>query len=261
MHSEFSGDSEQDIEELVQKCIEKGLKEIAITDHLERDILGMEDKFYLDMPRYTSRVLELKEKYKSKIAIKLGVEIGVQTHTKSFFDEELPKYPFDFIICSAHAIDRIDLYFCKLQEGRTKDEVQDIYFDNILKLVNMYDDFSVFGHIDYVTRYGGPKFRGLNYDRQHDIIDEILRILIKKNKGIEINTSGYRYGEDRFYPIKEIVKRYFELGGEIITIGSDAHKYQDITMEFQKAYDFLKEIGVKYITTFDGRRPSFLSII
>jgi len=260
LHTEFSGDSNQNIEQLVEWGISLGLKEMAITDHFEYDIVGMTDEFVLDLPKYVDKVLELKYKYKSKINIKLGVEIGSQLHLKDYFERELKDYPMDIIIASSHSIEKVDLYFCKVQEGRTKDQVQDLYFETLLQMVNIYDNFSIVGHLDYVTRYGGEKYRGLNYNRQKDIIDQILRQLIEKGKGIEINTSGFRYKEDRFYPLKDIVKRYFELGGEIISIGSDAHKYKDMVAYFDIAYDYLKYLGINYITTFEKLQPVFIKM-
>ena len=104
---------------------------------------------------------------------------------------------------------------------------------------------------------GGNEYRGLEYKKNQDLIDEILKTLISKGKGIEINTSGYRYKEDRFYPCTDVVKRYFELGGEIITIGSDSHIKEYITMDFDIVYEFLKSIGVKYICGFDKLNPVF----
>ena len=114
--------------------------------------------------------------------------------------------------------------------------------------------------MDFVTRYGGPKYRGLNYKENFDRIDAILKKLIEKGKGIEINTSGFRYKEDRFYPCADIVKRYYELGGEILTIGSDAHVKEYLTMDFKLVYDFLESIDKKYITSFKGMQPIFKKI-
>ncbi|MGF6907630.1 histidinol-phosphatase HisJ family protein [Fusobacterium sp. PH5-44] len=260
LHTEFSGDSNQDIIQLIEHGISLGLKEIAITDHYEHDIEGMTEDFALDVPKYVEKILELKSKYKNQINIKLGLEIGSQLHLREFFYNSLKNYPLDIIIASNHSIDKVDLFFCKIQKGRTKDQVQDIYFENVLRMVEIYDNYSIVGHLDYVTRYGGEEFRGLNYERQKDIIDKILLRIIEKGKGIEINTSGFRYKEDRFYPTKDIVKRYFDLGGEIISIGSDAHKYQDMATYFDKAYNFLKEIGIKYISTFEKLNPVFQKI-
>lgn len=257
LHSEFSGDSTQDIEEIAKEAVKHGLKEIAITDHLEYDIEGMTDVWVLKTDKYAQRVAMLKDKYKKDLDIKFGVEVGVQPHTRDYLEGVIKKYPFDFVIASSHAIERIDLAFGEIQEGRTKDEVQTLYFEYVLKNLEVYNNFNVYGHLDFVTRYGGPAYRGLNYEKQFDIIDTILKKLIEKGKGIEINTSGYRYKEDRFYPCPDIVKRYFQLGGEILTIGSDAHRKEHMIMDFDIVYDFLENIGVKYISSFDKMQPSF----
>lgn len=260
LHSEFSGDSTQNIEEIVKEGIRLGLEEIALTDHLEYDIEGMTDNWILDVDRYTKRVFELREKYKKDIDLKFGVEVGVQPHTKDYLESVIKKYPFDFVIASSHAIDRVDLAFGEIQAGKTKDEVHNLYFEYVLQNIEKYSEFNVYGHIDFVTRYGGEKFRGLDYKKHFDIIDVILKKLIEKGKGIEVNTSGYRYREDRFYPCTDILKRYYELGGEILTIGSDSHIKDYMTMDFDRVYDFLESIGVKYISSFDKMQPSFKKI-
>ncbi|MDR1835965.1 MAG: histidinol-phosphatase HisJ family protein [Fusobacteriaceae bacterium] len=262
LHTAFSNDSTQDMEESVIRAIELGLREIAITDHFEHDVetFDFEGEYGLNRPAYIAKVREMQEKYKNQILIKLGVEIGAQPQLADYYPGELRRDPWDFIIASCHTIDRIDLFFGKVQEGKTRDEMQDLYFRHVLELVKNYDCFSVFGHLDYVTRYGGPQFRGLNYERQFPVIDEILKTLVAKGKGIEINTSAFRYNEGRFYPHPDVVKRYFELGGEILTVGSDAHRKEDIARDMDRVSDFLKGIGRKYITVFEGLQARFVRI-
>ncbi|WP_410207501.1 histidinol-phosphatase HisJ family protein [Fusobacterium sp.] len=260
IHSRFSGDSNEDLDKIIEKGIELGMSDMAITDHLEYDIVGMTDKWKLNLDDYVSTILKYKEKYKDKIDLKLGVEIGIQPHTREHLEKQVEKYPFDFVIASTHALDRHDIAMGELQKHRNKEQLQRYYFETVLKNVKTYNNFNVYGHIDFITRYGGSEYRGLNYKENLDLIDEILRTLISKNKGIEINTSGYRYKEDRFYPCTDLLKRYFELGGEIITIGSDSHIKDYIGKDFDIAYDFLKSIGVNYICSFDQMQPVFKKI-
>ncbi len=304
---EYSKDSREDLDEILKKAISLGLKEIAITDHLEKDMIDIGPEWDIDLDEYSNEILRLKEKYKNEINLKLGLEVGVQPHTLNYFEKELKKYPLDFVIASSHGIDRYDLsfgilqegrtrdemqdlyfrtYFEKelkkypldfviasshgidrydlsfgiLQEGRTRDEMQDLYFRTVYENVKNYDKFNVYGHLDFITRYGGPKYRGMNIGNHIEIIEKILKEIISKGKGIEINTSGYRYGEDRVYPDFEILKKYFELGGEVITIGSDSHRKEDITKDFKIAYEILERLGVKYISSFEKMEPSFIKI-
>jgi len=261
IHSEFSGDSEENLEEIVKKSIELQLDEIAITDHLEYDLLYIDwDKWTLDLDAYKNKVLSLQEKYKKSIIIKYGIEIGVQPETSKYLESIVDKYDFDFVIASNHAINKIDLASGLLQRGKTRYELQNLYFETVLKNVETYNKFNVFGHLDFVTRYGGSSFSGMDLNEHWDIIIKILKTLVSKGKGIEINTSGYRYKENRVYPEFEILKKYLELGGKIITIGSDAHIKEHIFMDMDKAYDILEKLGVKHITTFDKMKPVFKKI-
>ena len=260
IHSEFSGDSNQNMRDIFEKAISLGLDEIAITDHLEYDIEGMTEKWILNLDKYTKTVLEYQDEYRGKLDIKLGVEVGVQPHTREHLEEQIKKYPFDFVIASTHAINRCDLAWGELQKTRNKEELQRFYFETVLDNVKKYEQFSVYGHMDFVTRYGGSSFSGMDLNEHWDIITKILKTLVLKGKGIEINTSGYRYKENRVYPEFKILKKYLELGGKIITIGSDAHIKEHIFMDVDKAYDILEKLGVKYITTFDKMKPVFKKI-
>ena len=241
---------------MIERAIELGLAEIAITDHLEYDLLYIDwDKWTLNLDIYKAKILSLKKKYKDKIVIRFGIEIGVQQQTKDYLEAIVDKYDFDFVIASNHSIDKIDLASGILHEGRTRYEIQNLYFETVLKNIETYDKFNVFGHLDYVTRYGGSKFDEMDLEEHRDIIIKILETLISKGKGLEINTSGYRYGENRVYPRVEILKKYFELGGKIITIGSDAHVKEDVFKDLDRAYEILNELGINYITTFDKMKP------
>lgn len=260
IHSKFSGDSNEDLIKIIEKSIELGLKEIAITDHLEYGMKDLSSAWDINLDEYVKEILRLKEIYKNKIKIKLGVEAGVQPHTLNYYNEKISKYPFDFVIASTHGINSIDLAFGILQEGKTRDEMQDFYFKTVLENVKKFKNYCVYGHIDFVTRYGGTKFRGMDIEKHMEVIDEILKEIIHSGKGIEINTSGFRYGENRVYPDFPILKRYFELGGEILTIGSDSHQKEYITKYFKTAYEILEKLDIKYITSFEKMKPNFIKI-
>lgn len=255
MHSEFSGDSDQNIEQLIQYAIQIGLREIAITDHAEYGLQNLPSSFILDFPKYVKRIQNLQEKYKKEIQIRLGVEVGMYDKFSSYFEKNINAYPFDFIIASNHAIQGQDIAFSDILSGKSKQEVQELYFQSLLQNIQTFSDFSVVGHLDFITRYGGARLRGLNLKENWNILQEILKHLIHQGKGIEINTSGFRYREERFYPLPEIVKEYRRLGGEIITLGSDAHIKEHLCMDFKIAEDFLHSIDFPYLASFEKRKP------
>lgn len=260
IHSEFSGDSVEKIEDIIKKSIEIGLKEIAITDHLEVDVLGLTPEWEINLEKRRKHMLDLISKYKDKIIIRQGIEVGVQPHLKNYLEAVIEKYDFDFVIASNHSLYKIDIASGILQKNKSKKEIQKLYFKSVLKNIKVYEKFNVFGHLDYVTRYGGDKFKGIEIEDNWELIVEILEMLISKGKGLEINTSGYKYGENRNYPQIEILKKYFELGGRIITVGSDAHEISHISRDIEKAYEVLEKLNIEFITTFEKMKPVFKKI-
>lgn len=168
--------------------------------------------------------------------------------------------PFDFVIGSTHVIDKTDVSDPKFFEGKTKKEAYTKYFENVLENASANDCYNVYGHIDYVNRYAPYEDKSISYFDYREIIDEILKVLVDKGKGLDINTSGFRYGEGRPYPQFEILKRFKELGGEIITVGSDAHSPEYIADHFDDAYSMIKEAGFKAISSFRGKKVKFIDI-
>ena len=118
----------------------------------------------------------------------------------------------------------------------------------------------MYGHLDYVVRYGPTKNDSYTYQKHADVFDKILSVLIENGKGIELNTGGFRSGLSQPNPCVEILKRYRALGGEIITVGSDAHAPKDIAADFDRACALLKECGFAYYCVFQKRIPVYLKL-
>ena len=151
-------------------------------------------------------------------------------------------------------------YYPEFFEGRSEDEAHQEYFESILECVKETPYFDVYGHLDYVVRYGPTKNQNYSYQKHADIIDRILRTIVESGKGIELNTSGFRSGLGQPNPCVDILKRYKELGGEIITVGSDAHKPEHVGADFDKACTILKDCGFQYYTIFEKRAPEFIRL-
>lgn len=261
MHTAYSTDSDSLPEEMVKGAIKKGLRTICITDHYDQDYpyheeMG-EDAFTFDPNKYFQELKRLQEKYADKIQIRIGVEIGLQPHLGKFYKEFTENYPFDFVIGSLHVVRGMDPYFQKLFQLYGDERGYRMAFEEMLEDVKKIDAFDVLGHIDYVTRYGLHKTEEYSYRKFSDILDEILKTVIEKGKGIEMNMSGFKYGLGVCHPHTDVLKRYKELGGEIITVGADGHKPDQIAYAYEKAADILKRCGFKYYTEFCGRKPIF----
>ena len=196
-----------------------------------------------------------------KIEVRIGVELGLQPHLGEFYHEFVAKYPFDFVIGSLHSVRRKDVVYGMRHDPEfqklTDEEFYRITLEEMLEDVRKNQDFDVLGHIDYMVRYGKAQEKEYSYARYADIIDEILRTVIGKGKGIELNMAGLKYGLPFAHPHPDILKRYRELGGEIITVGADGHKPEHIAYDYDKVSDILKSCGFRYYTEFAGRRPVF----
>lgn len=260
MHSQFSGDSDTPQDTMITSAIEKGLSGICFTDHLDIDYPDEPDLFLLDLPNYTASVLAMQEKYHDKLSVCLGIELGLQPHLANLHEDILTQYPFDFVIGSSHVVHGVDPYYPIFYKDREEKAAYREYFESILENIKSFDGFDVYGHIDYVVRYGPTKNENYDWKEYQDIIDEILKTLIAKGKGIELNTGGFKYGLGHPNPTEEIIRRYRELGGEIITIGADAHKPEHVAFDFKKVPDILKEAGFSYFTVFKQRKPEFLKL-
>ncbi len=261
MHTSYSTDSDTPPEEMIKGSINKGLKTICITDHYDQDYpyhekMG-EGAFVFEPDKYFRELSKLKEKYAGRIDVRIGVEIGLQPHLGTFYKELTSRYPFDFVIGSLHIVKGMDPYFQEIFKEYGDTKGYRMAFEEMLEDIKNIDSFDVLGHIDYVTRYGLHKTEEYSYRKYSDILDEILKTVIEKEKGIEMNMSGFKYGLEVCHPHTDVLKRYKELGGEIITVGADGHKPKQVAYDYEKAADILKMCGFKYYTEFCGRKPIF----
>lgn len=259
VHSCFSSDSDTPLEDIIKNAIGKGLDTICLTDHHDIDFPvndeGMD--FQLDTPAYWDALCKLKEQYAGRIDIRIGVELGLMEYIANEVREYANAYPFDFIIGSSHLVNRIDPYNPEYFEGWSETEAYRAYFASILENARVIKDYNVYGHLDYVVRYGPTKNLNFKYSDYSDIFEEIFKVLIADGKGIEINTAGLYKGLGYPHPHMDILKRYKELGGEIITVGSDGHVTQNIAYGFDFAADYLETAGFRYYTIFKNQKPEF----
>lgn len=259
IHSRFSGDSDTPLEAMIGAAMERRLSGICFTDHLDIDYPDDPSMFLLDLPAYAASVHTMQETC-ADFPIRLGIELGLQPHLAACHAGLLKQYPFDFVIGSSHLVCGADPYYPAFWENRSEKEGYLAYFESILENIRAFDGFDVYGHIDYIVRYGPNQNRFYRCADYADILDAILAELISRGKGIEINTGGLRYGLGHPNPTGEILARYRELGGEILTIGSDAHKPEQLAYDFGKVPAILKAAGFSYFTVYKNREPEFIRL-
>lgn len=260
MHSRFSADSEADPYQMAESAKRKGFRMICFTDHQDKDYIVDGVEYVFETDKYMKELTDVREKYLGSLEICTGVEIGMQPHLGAYYQEYVNQYPFDFVIGSVHVVEGKDPYYDTFFDGRSDKEAYRSAMEETLKDIRTIRDFDALGHLDYVVRYGKEKENAYKPEEYMDIIDEILRFLIENGKGLELNTGGLKYGLPFAHPHPVILKRYRELGGEIITIGADAHRPEHTGYDFQKVPDILKSCGFRYYTEFRRRKPTFEKI-
>lgn len=264
IHTYFSGDTDTRPEATIEQAIRLGLKTICITEHHDMDFPDEPNPFFLDTDAYFKEYAVLKEKYQSQIDIRTGVELGLQPHLAKELNEYSNAYPFDFIIGSTHVVKKADPYYPEFWEKNPSYEDTVIaYLSDILNSIRVFQNFDVYGHLDYIVRYRPDRLECPEnsdlYLSYPDLIDEILKELIYNGKGIEINTGGL-FHLPFANPHKKILTRYRELGGEILTTGSDGHVPEKIAHSFDMLPVFLTECGFKYTTIFKNRKAEWIKL-
>ncbi|HMM22235.1 MAG TPA: histidinol phosphate phosphatase [Selenomonadales bacterium] len=251
MHTRFSTDSRMTIEEAVRQGKKLNLG-IIVTEHMDLDYPEPQ-AFIFDIDEY----FRTYERFRSE-TVRLGIELGMRCDLIEENRELLVGRPFDYVIGSIHLIDRIDIYQEHFYHGRTKREVYGQYFESMLACVKDYDFIDSLGHIDYIARYARFADTEVRYEEFPDYIDAVLRALAEQEKAIEINTR--RLDDDAAAEaLCAIYRRFHELGGRLVTIGSDAHRPQDIGKHFDRAMAIARSCRLQPVA-FKARQPEYIAL-
>ncbi len=285
IHSKYSFDGKESLADICEKAVEQGLSEIAVTDHMDiysglpygtmpdLDVIegqGGDDiyhgrhcrMFMMDMPGFWRDISEVRAQYEGKIKVKVGTELGQPFMNPAAAADFMKDYgdKLDFVIGSVHNMeDDLDVYYYDFS-GIDVNDLYGRYVDRLITLASE-SDFDVVGHLTYPLRYA--------YERTGKIPDlslykerfcELFHILVQRGKGIEVNVSGLYQPMKETMPPLYLLKLYRECGGEIITVGSDAHELRYIGAYQNEARELIREAGFEYITVFTKRKPYFIPL-
>lgn len=281
LHCEYSDDSNEPMENQIQEAITLGLDEMCFTDHVDYGIKrdwddpegiiirhaiehGKEVDLVLanvNYPKYFEALNMYQKKCASSISIKKGLEFGIQSITVDAYEKLFDSYQneLDFVLFSMHQVNNLEFWTQDFQKGKTQKQYNDEYYKEIYQTMQIFHHYSCLAHLDLLARYDENGI--YPFENEKDIIAEILKYAIRDGKGIEINTSSWKYGLKDTQPSRAILKLYKDLGGKIITVGSDAHETKYLASHIKDAYAILKnEIGINEICTFDHMQPIFHKI-
>ena len=257
-HSAFSADSETPLDDLIEKAIELGLEYLAVTDHMDRDFIFCKDKPVpqLDFPKYAEAMLSAKSRYSGKIRLAFGIECGYSSDSEKMTADKIRDCPLDVVINSVHTVDNQDIYLESYYKGKTKDEIFLPYINAVEKSLSTKLPYDIIGHLGYIARKAPFEFRYADYD---GLFDRIFEKMIQRGKCLEIN-SHVKYAKADFFPGPDLVKRYRELGGELLTFSSDAHQTVRVAEKYGKAAKIALSAGFKYFAGYMNRKPEMYRI-
>lgn len=270
-HSRFSFDGKEEIDAMCRAAIKAGLDEIAVTDHMDifTDLPYGEGKLFDDgqESRYTTDTADLarqlaaaKEKYAGRLVVTAGIELGQPQVNPDQARQFLEDFQPEFVIGSVHNMEKdLDVYYYDFTDIDLT-ALYDHYLDWLLELART-GDFDVMGHLTYPLRYAFER-RGMRMDTApfEEKFRALFRILIERGKGIELNVSGLFRPMRETMPPLYVLKLYKSCGGEIITIGSDAHDAVNIGAYQDEARYMLAAAGFKAITLYRKRQPRFVDL-
>lgn len=253
MHTRVSFDGHDTGLQMALAAKERGLREICFTDHLDYDPLGLMQNLAFDTDVYNAEYDALAV---PGLKIRRGMEFGLTRDNREQFTKDLQRREFDFVLGSIHFVDDLDVYFQEFWAGKTVHQAERRCLEETLACVQIHDDFDVLAHLTYIGKtHAHPSPRPVPFEAHRELIDEILRTLVQKGKGLELNTSGMdRCGG--FLPTADYFRRFRELGGEIVTVGSDAHRSDRVGQYSGEVCKILGDI-FGYVCTFENRKPIF----
>ena len=258
-HSDNSPDGSHSVTFICESAERRGLRGLALTDHCECEEYAAR-RFDISVRNSYFESVKAQSIYSGRLIIMAGVELGQPNQNPEAASGVLSQYDFDFVLASLHNLaGQKDFYYMDYKKSEPR-EILGLYFSELYELAAGCD-YDVLAHLDYPLRYITGR-DGIQVDLReyYDKIDRVLRAVIERGKGIEVNTSGYRHPLGRSMPGEEIVRRYHELGGVYITTGSDAHTGADVGRGLAAGMDIIYAAGFRHTALYKKRSPILIPI-
>lgn len=261
VHSDNSPDGDHSITVLCEHAVKAGLRAIAITDHCECNLYHSDHYDRAIRQSYFESV-KAKSLFAGELLVLCGVELGQPLQGLAAARDALAVGDFDFVLCSLHNIaGKPDFYYIRYDDGEHEPySLLERHFSQLLEMVRTLE-FDSLGHLTYPLRYMiGTEGLAIDLSRLSGVLDEILGTLAARNKALEINVSGLRGPFGRTMPEADLVRRFLELGGQFITIGSDAHRAEHVGANLTDGIEIARNAGFTHITLFEKREPILIPI-
>ena len=261
-HSQFSFDGKRtSVEESARAAAEAGLGGICFTDHCDHYVPPMKASFENVVPEYfnveeqQAEISRVQSLIGDRTRLLKGIEIGMYEECHEQIRKVLDENTFDQIIASVHYIEKTDPYYGGYYDGKDWKQAYGTYLETIYREMKWLEDFDIMGHYDYIVRYASYPVTSIRYRDFSDIFDEMFRYLIHEGKALEINTKSYEGHRGRMVELdNDVLLRYREMGGEIVSLGSDSHEPSRVGAGFTRHAAFLKSLGFRWTAHYESRR-------
>ncbi|NLL46755.1 MAG: histidinol-phosphatase HisJ family protein [Clostridiales bacterium] len=262
-HSYCSDDGVASMHDMALAGAERGVSIMCITDHVDIDHFetgGLNPDCFSHWDRIKEEYALAVERLGGCIDLRLGIEFGEANHAPGMAQSIAEAEGLDFIIGSLHNLwDYPDFFCIRYKSEQECRELAKKYVEEHFELVRL-GCLDVLGHIGYAKRYMKRRGFDIGLEGLEDRLEALFKLVSESGKGIELNTSGLRDNTGTTFPEKWVLKLYREAGGEIITVGSDSHRPEDVGANIEDAYELLREVGFKYFTVFKNRKPEFIKL-
>ncbi len=257
LHSNFSCDCKTTMGEQCLSAIEKGLPEIGFTDHFDLHP-GDECRGFFRLKEWAAELELVRKEFEGRLTVRAGIELGEPHIYQAETQALLQSYPFDYALGSLHWVDH-EVVFDRNYFHRPADEAFRLFFEELERMTRS-GGFDILSHFDVVVRVGQPIYGEYDPRRYEDVIRAVLRNCIGHGITLDINTKGLRDRCRLLTPGVEILRWYAELGGERVTLGSDAHRPEHLGANFDAALEAMRAAGLKYVTMFERREAKLVKI-
>ncbi|QHW32323.1 histidinol-phosphatase HisJ family protein [Paenibacillus rhizovicinus] len=256
VHSGYSPDSEEPLRNIVAHAVKLGKPAVVTTDHFDYDCKFFKKDILIDMDSYEREVAELRQTH--DIEIRKGIEVGYRQDYHEAINHYLERYSFDLVLLSAHNNGVVD-YSEEAFVNQPMDRILTEYFSHVCEAVERMDNYDVVAHLDYVARYTKTMVGVPDYERCRSILYDLFKTIIRKEKVLELNTTGL-FRQGWIHPHAYLIEMYLDLGGKRFSLGSDAHRVGSIEQGFGQALDLLKSYGIHEVVQFRNRVPQLVLI-
>ena len=261
-HSQFSFDGGRtSVEASARAAVAAGLGGLCFSDHCDHYVPPMKASFenlvpeYFDVAEQQAEISRVQSLIGDRLHILKGIEIGMYEECHDQIKKVLEENSFDQVLASVHYIEQTDPYYGGYYEGKDWRQAYGGYLETIYREMTWLRDFDIMGHYDYIVRYASYPVTSIRYRDFSDIFDEMFRYLIQEGKALEINTKSYEGHRGRMVELdNDVLLRYREMGGEIVSLGSDSHEPSRVGAGFTRHAEFLKAMGFRWTAHYESRR-------